>query len=51
MKASIIRLYTLNERVDYLLEQRELAVLDSQIAWYNFQLSNIYWVMQGLDDT
>jgi len=49
MKSSIIRLNKLNERVDELLEQRENSVLDSQIAWCNFQLANIFWVMQGLD--
>jgi hypothetical protein len=49
MKSSIIRRNKLYARVTELLEQRELAVLDSQIDWYNFQLGNIFWVMQDLD--
>jgi hypothetical protein len=49
MKSSIIRRNKLYARAHELLEQRELAVLDSQIAWYNFQLANIFWVMQDLD--
>jgi len=49
MKSSIIRLNKLNERVSELLEQRNNSELDSQIAWCNFQLSNLFWVMQGLD--
>jgi hypothetical protein len=49
MKSSTIRLNKLNARVHELLEQRKNAELDSQIAWINFQLSNLFWVMQGLD--
>jgi hypothetical protein len=49
MKSSIIRLNKLNAQIDELLEKREVALFDSQIAWYNFQLANLYWVTQGLD--
>jgi hypothetical protein len=49
MKSSVIRHNKLNARVRELLELRDSSELDSQIAWYNFQLANIFWVMQDLD--